>query len=211
MGINTAGLDQRVAAAIQHLARRIAELEDQLLMHRSLISQTHQSPLPVPEGSGNTMIVPPTVMSVSSNFTLSQEEAHGYLVITCTSACSMTLPTAFEGALLTVFNNGTANLTIKSGSTTTVCVLRPNSICVIRVLSDGSGLAAWPLSVPQTGADGVLYGTANIIVDSASVGVIQKDSGGHYWQTSFNTSGAMVTSDIGTTLPVFAEAVPAPS
>ena len=45
--------------------------------------------------------------------------------------------------------------------------------------------------------------TDDVIVDLATKGLVLKDTQGtpHYWRVTINTSGALVTSDLGTTKP----------
>ena len=43
--------------------------------------------------------------------------------------------------------------------------------------------------------------TDDVIIDNASAGLVLKDSDGVYWRFQVNTSGALVTTNLGTTKP----------
>lgn len=48
-----------------------------------------------------------------------------------------------------------------------------------------------------------MYSIGDIAVDDGAYGIILKDTAGtpHYWRVTVNTSGTLVTTDLGTTLP----------
>jgi len=41
----------------------------------------------------------------------------------------------------------------------------------------------------------------DIIIDNASKGLVLKDSNGHYWRVTVNTSGTLIRTDLGTSKP----------
>lgn len=48
---------------------------------------------------------------------------------------------------------------------------------------------------------GKVYSDTDIGIDSTTLGVILKDTAGHYWRVNVSTTGALVTADLGTTKP----------
>lgn len=43
--------------------------------------------------------------------------------------------------------------------------------------------------------------TGDVVYNNSATGTIFKDSNGHYWRVTINTSGVLTTADLGTTLP----------
>ncbi len=43
--------------------------------------------------------------------------------------------------------------------------------------------------------------TSDVIIDLSTKGLVLKDSNGHYWRVTVNTSGSLVTTDLGTDKP----------
>jgi hypothetical protein len=41
----------------------------------------------------------------------------------------------------------------------------------------------------------------DVVIDDDAKGLVLKDSADHYWRVTVNTSGALVTTDLGTTKP----------
>lgn len=210
MSFSLAGLDARTQQVFSAMLRRVEALEDANNGLRSEVERLRQR-LGVVQSALPSPVSAPTYVSASSNFNLSLDELNVYMQVNCTSACAVTLPAVVEGAWLILFNSGTADLTVKTGSTTTICVLRPNALCSIRALVNSSGVPSWPGALSQIGQDGTTWAAANVIIDSTSAAVLQKSSDGHYYLLTMSTSGRLVTSDQGTVHPdiATAEATPA--
>lgn len=43
--------------------------------------------------------------------------------------------------------------------------------------------------------------TSDVVIDLSTHGVVLKDSNAHYWRLTVNTSGVLVTTDLGTGKP----------
>ena len=41
----------------------------------------------------------------------------------------------------------------------------------------------------------------NLVIDNSSVGLVLKDTSGHYWKVIVSTSGVLSTVDLGTSKP----------
>jgi hypothetical protein len=166
---------------------KIASLEEAVAANRTLqISE--------PSGTENPSS---TYESISSNTTLTTSDVKGIRNYNCTSACTITLPEPFEGASVTLWNRGTATLTVNNNSAEIVATLPTDSYCTVIALSGDAGAPRWPTSVPTMYSNGCIETTGPVIVRNTD-GVIVKDGADHYWSFSTNTSGALVTTDEGT-------------
>jgi hypothetical protein len=47
----------------------------------------------------------------------------------------------------------------------------------------------------------IVDGYGDVLVDSDQIGVVLKDSTGHYWRVTVSSAGALTTTDLGTTRP----------
>lgn len=70
----------------------------------------------------------------------------------------------------------------------------------------GSYVLSW--STPQGGTltanvsiQAALADPAEFVSDDATKGIVLKDSNGHYWRGTVNTSGVLAFADLGTTRP----------
>lgn len=138
--------------------------------------------------------------SASASVTLSPNECFRTHFINCTSAMDLTLPGAFVGAWVHVFNSGSATITVKDGSTT-LCTLAADQYALIYVFADTSAVPQWPTKVPTFSRAGKITTLGNIVFDVATSGLVLKDTDAHYWIFTVSTLGALVATDNGLTAP----------
>lgn len=43
--------------------------------------------------------------------------------------------------------------------------------------------------------------TDDVVIDNSDAGLVLLDTAGHYWRVQVNTSGVLITTDLGTTKP----------
>lgn len=135
---------------------------------------------------------------ISTNTTLTTADLNQTLLLNCTSSCTLTLPTPTNGSWLVIHNRGTGTISVSDG-VNTVATLVQNRRCELRSLVNSSAVHAWPTSVPSTGLDGYEVRKNQLVIDNATAGLALKDSAGHFWTLVFNTNGALVSTDQGTT------------
>lgn len=182
-------LHGNVLREIDILRARIAKLESAV---RSA-ARPHPSPY---EAVGTDASV---AYSLASNVTLTQGDMLRRHVVNCTSASDMTLPTAANGRWVTIENYGSADITIKNPAGTAIGTVKQYQWTKVEVVGDSGGVPSWPSGLVVQGAQGSLYMAGEIISRDDTKGFQWKDSAGHWWRGTINTSGALVTADLGTT------------
>ena len=171
------------------LRARIADLEDSIT-----VSVTAAPP------AAPAALSPHTTYTLASDDTLTQADMCKMHVVNCTSAAALTLPVAIEGRWVDIVNYGTEVVTIKNTAGTAIGTVSQYEFARVHALSDSGGDASWPTVVVVYGASGEIY-AGDVVVEDTTKGFVWTDSAGHLWRGTINTSGALVTADLGTSKP----------
>lgn len=186
--IETAAEKQMLLAHIQILEGKIVEMEGR---------QQAPQPMPIRTVASSKS----KAYSIAANQTLEHRDMGIVHYANCTANSTVTLPSAIEGDWVTLVNVGSATLTVKDGGTT-VATLATDSYCHIPTIANGSGVPIWPSLVPVYGKTGVITVKQDVVWDTTSYGPVLKDTNGHYWRITVNTSGTQVVTDTGTSPPL---------
>lgn len=140
---------------------------------------------------------------MAADSTMSLSQLNKRLIVNCSVASALTLPVAIEGAWARVFNYGAAALTIKNSGGTAIGIIYQHMSAFISVWPDASGVPSWPSKAEVIGSSNATYVNNDVIQLDNTKGAVLKDTAGtpHYWRTTVNAAGALVTTDIGVSPP----------
>ena len=132
--------------------------------------------------------------TLSSALTLTAQDMGAVHYCNCSSSSNLTLPGAFEGAELWVFNSGSGTITLKDGGTSLASV-PIDSFVYCPAFMTSAGVPQWPTALP-------VYSKAGVITPVTSGGIAIKDASNHYWIVTIGTDGAITTTDNGVVPPL---------
>lgn len=139
---------------------------------------------------------PFNVVTTSTDYTLTQGEAGSVSYVTPSANVTLTLPDAFEGAWYGIVHAGSANVLSVSNGTNIIAQLDPgNHTTIYATMSSGS--TSWASGAVTVASGGAIVSKQAVMVDNANAGLIWKDSNGDYWRVTIDTSGALVSTNIG--------------
>lgn len=134
-------------------------------------------------------------VTLSSNTTLGRGEMCRALIVNCSTASNLTLPTAEWGMWTWIVNIGSEDITLKNNGGTTMVTVRADHAVFLQSYDDGSGNPEWQTKVQTVGSNGREYRETRIIWGAE--GPVVKDSGGTYWEIGVSTLGALTTTSLG--------------
>lgn len=138
--------------------------------------------------------------SLAADTTLNASELGTVHYINCTANSALTLPGAVEGTATTIFNAGSAIVTVKDGATT-LCTLGTNQWCIVPALVDSSGLAQWPDAVAVFSLSGNMYLQGDLVIRNSAKGIVWTDTTDSHFVRGVITADALATTDLGGTEP----------
>jgi hypothetical protein len=186
---------------IQLMLNMLADQAQQILVLKGELQALKES-----VGSGNKhssgvefVTMPSVAYSLASNTTMGVDDLNRLHNVNCTSSCTLTLPIAAENSSVSIFNGGTGTLTISDGSHT-LCALTTNMGADFHTMLNSNAIAVWPTVVATETRDGIKTFKNLVVITDSSLGVVQFD-GTNFWRTGFLSTGALNTTNIGSTPP----------
>lgn len=135
---------------------------------------------------------------LTANTALTRGDVRRVLIVNCTSASDLNLPSAQFGDWVWIVNIGTTDITLKTSGGTTIVTIRPDHAVFAQPYDDGSANPEWPTKIETVGNTGREWRETRIIWGAE--GPVVKDSGGTYWEIGVSTLGALTTTNLGSTI-----------